>query len=99
MSRSLLVDPFAHPCGRRCGWWYVPHAQVKEQLGKESRRIYGSVLETMRHLVGADSSYLFALTVRRRVPVIDEDRRGLCASFGARGGQRSRVGVAGGGGP
>jgi uncharacterized damage-inducible protein DinB len=33
---------------------------------------YGSILETIRHLVGADSSYLFALT-GGQVPAIDED--------------------------
>jgi len=37
---------------------------------------YGSILETMRHLVGADSSYLFALTAGRSA-VIDEEQMGL----------------------
>ncbi len=37
---------------------------------------YGSILDTMRHIVGADSSYLFALT-RGRSPVIDEEAMDL----------------------
>jgi len=37
---------------------------------------YGSILETMRHLVGADSSYLFSMT-GGRTPLIDEDRMDL----------------------
>ncbi|MGZ5299961.1 MAG: DinB family protein, partial [Actinomycetota bacterium] len=37
---------------------------------------YGSILETVRHLVGADSSYLFVTSGERTSP-IDEDRMGL----------------------
>jgi uncharacterized damage-inducible protein DinB len=37
---------------------------------------YGSILDTARHLVGADSSYLFAVT-RGRSPLIDEDHMDL----------------------
>ena len=37
---------------------------------------YGSILETQRHLVGADSSYLF-VTSGERTPRIDEDRMDL----------------------
>ena len=47
-----------------------------EQLGTPVPGTYGSILETMRHLVGADSSYLFALT-GGSTPLIDEDHMGL----------------------
>ena len=47
-----------------------------EQLETAVPGTYGSILETMRHLVGADSSYLF-VTTGGRAPLIDEDRMGL----------------------
>jgi uncharacterized damage-inducible protein DinB len=37
---------------------------------------YGSILETVRHTVGADSSYLF-VTSGERTPLIDEDHMAL----------------------
>jgi uncharacterized damage-inducible protein DinB len=37
---------------------------------------YGSILDTMRHLVAADSSYLFVCT-GERAPIEDEDRMDL----------------------
>jgi uncharacterized damage-inducible protein DinB len=37
---------------------------------------YGSILDTARHIVGADSSYLFAMT-GGRIPLIDEDHMDL----------------------
>jgi uncharacterized damage-inducible protein DinB len=47
-----------------------------EQLGIAVPGTYGSILETARHLVGADSSYLFAVT-RGSTPLIDEDHMDL----------------------
>jgi uncharacterized damage-inducible protein DinB len=47
-----------------------------EQLGSGVPGTYGSILDTMRHTVGADSSYLIALTGGTH-PVIDEDNLGL----------------------
>jgi uncharacterized damage-inducible protein DinB len=45
-------------------------------LGTAVPGTYGSMLDTMRHTVGADSSYLFALT-GGRIALIDEDHMDL----------------------
>jgi uncharacterized damage-inducible protein DinB len=47
-----------------------------QQLGTAVPGTYGSILETQRHLVGADSWYLF-VTSGERTPRIDEDQMGL----------------------
>ena len=79
MSRSLLEDPFAHHV-----WATLQLIDACLLLGPEELETsvpgtYGSILKTTRHLVGADSSYLFALS-GGRIPAIDEagmDLRGL----------------------
>ena len=76
MSRSLLADPFAHHVWATLRLIDACLPLTPEQLGRSVPGTYGSILETMRHLVGADSSYLFALT-GGRVPAIDEDRMDL----------------------
>jgi hypothetical protein len=47
-----------------------------EQLGTAVTGTYGSILETVRHLVGSDSSYLFA-TTGDRTHLIDENHMDL----------------------
>jgi uncharacterized damage-inducible protein DinB len=47
-----------------------------EQLAHPVPGIYGGVLDTMRHIVGADASYLFRVT-DGRVPSIDEETMDL----------------------
>lgn len=47
-----------------------------ERLGSSVPGTYGSILDTMRHIVGADVSYLVALTGGRVAP-IDEERMDL----------------------
>ncbi len=47
-----------------------------EQLETGAPGTYGSILETMRHLVGADASYLFVLTGGRTAE-IEEAQMGL----------------------
>ena len=47
-----------------------------EQLGTAVLGTYGSILETVRHLVGADASYLFTMT-GGCTSLIDEDRMDL----------------------
>lgn len=47
-----------------------------EQLETTVPGTYGSILQTVRHFVGADGWYLFSLT-DDRVHLIDEDRLGL----------------------
>jgi uncharacterized damage-inducible protein DinB len=47
-----------------------------EQLETTVPGTYGSILETMRHLVGSDTWYLFRLS-DERTTLIDEDRMDL----------------------
>ncbi len=76
MSRSLLEDAFAHHVWATLRVVDACLALNPEQLGTAVLGTYGSILETVRHLVGADSSYLF-VTSGERTPLIDEDHMGL----------------------
>jgi uncharacterized damage-inducible protein DinB len=76
MSRSLLADAFAHHVWATLRLVDACLTLSPGQLEMAAPGIYGSILETMRHLVGGDSSYLFALT-GGHVPVIDEDQMDL----------------------
>jgi uncharacterized damage-inducible protein DinB len=76
MSRPLLGDAFAHHVWATLRLIDACLALSPEQLGTAVPGTYGSILETVRHLVGADSSYLF-VTSGERTPLIDEDQMGL----------------------
>ncbi|MDP9329520.1 MAG: hypothetical protein M3P11_02575 [Actinomycetota bacterium] len=76
MSGSMLEDAFAHHVWATIRLLDVCVALSPEQLETAVPGTYGSILETQRHLVGADSSYLF-VTSRGRTPVIDEDHMDL----------------------
>jgi len=76
MSRSLLEDAFAHHVWATLRLVDACLALSSEQLGTAVPGTYGSILETQRHLVGADSSYLFA-TTGERTHLIDEDQMDL----------------------
>jgi Uncharacterized protein conserved in bacteria len=76
MSRSLLADAFAHHVWATLRLIDACLVLGPEQLRTEVPGTYGSILETQRHLVGADVSYLFSLT-GGRIPRIDEDRMNL----------------------
>lgn len=72
----MMRDAFAHHV-----WATLRVADVCAGLGPEQLDTavpgtYGSILDTVRHLVGADSSYLFALT-GGRISLIDEDHMDL----------------------
>ncbi len=76
MSRSLLEDAFDHHVWATLRLVDVCLALNPEQLETAVPGTYGSILETVRHLVGADSSYLF-VTSGERTLLIDEDHMGL----------------------
>ena len=76
MNRSLLADPFAHHVWATLKLLDACLVLSPEQLETAVPGTYGSILETVRHLVGADASYLFALT-GGRVAAIDEDHMDL----------------------
>jgi uncharacterized damage-inducible protein DinB len=76
MSRSPLADAFAHHV-----WATIRLIDSCLQLSPSRLETtvpgtYGSILDTMRHLVGADASYLFVLS-GGRVPEIEEDQMDL----------------------
>jgi len=78
MTRSDLSDAFAHHV-----WATLRLLDVCQELGPEQletpvQGTYGSILDTMRHLVAADSSYLF-VTTRGRTQPIDEEGMDLPA--------------------
>lgn len=78
MSRSLLADPFGHHVWATVRLIDACLALSREQLETDVPGTYGSIIGTVRHLVGADASYLFALTGGRS-PLIDEERMDLPA--------------------
>ena len=72
MTRSLLADAFGHHVWATLRLLDVCLALDSKQLGTSVPGTYGSILETMRHLVGADASYLYALTDGRSALVEEE---------------------------
>ncbi len=72
MSASLLDDAFGHHVWATLRVLDACAELDAEQLGTAVPGTYGSILDTLRHLVGGDSSYLFVLS-RERIPPIDED--------------------------
>jgi uncharacterized damage-inducible protein DinB len=93
MSRSLLDDAFAHHVWATLRVIDGCLELDPEQLGTTVPGTYGSILDTVRHLVDADSSYLFVAT-GERTPLIDEahmDLRELRATMESNGADWSRV--------
>jgi len=76
MSRSVLEDAFAHHVWATLRLVDTCLPLSSEQLETPVLGTYGSILETVRHLVGADASYLFTMT-GGRTSLIDEDRMDL----------------------
>jgi uncharacterized damage-inducible protein DinB len=76
MSTSLLEDAFAHHVWASLRLIDACLELSPEQLETTVPGNYGSIIETQRHLVGADASYVF-VTSGERTPLIDEDRMDL----------------------
>lgn len=76
MNGSTLRDAFAHHVWATLRVIDVCRGLGSEQLGTAAPGTYGSIIGTTRHLVGADSSYLFVIG-GERTPLIDEDRMDL----------------------
>ena len=62
MIASVLQDAFAHHVWATLTLLDVCRELPPERLDTTVPGTYGSILDTMRHLVGADASYLFVLT-------------------------------------
>jgi len=73
MTRSDLSDAFGHHVWATLRLFDVCQGLGPEQLETAVPGTYGSILDTMRHLVAADSSYLFVTTRGRTQPIDEED--------------------------
>lgn len=78
MSRPVLDDAFGHHVWATLQ--LIDACLVLDPLQLETTvpGTYGSIIETMRHLVAGDSGYLFALT-GGRLPEINETQMDLAA--------------------
>lgn len=87
MTRPILDDAFGHHVWATLQLIDACLPLTEEQLATSVPGTYGSILDTMRHLVGADVSYLSLLS-GGSVQRIDEDSmdlRALRASMEANG--------------
>jgi uncharacterized damage-inducible protein DinB len=71
MSRPILADAFDHHVWATLRVIDACLALSEEQLATTVPGTYGSILDTLRHLVGADASYLSLLS-EGRVDEVDE---------------------------
>ena len=76
MTRSVLEDAFAHHVWATMRVIGACLPLTPDQLETEVPGTYGSILQTARHLVGADSGYLSAMT-EGRISRIDEEEMDL----------------------
>ena len=78
MTTSLLAEGFGHHVWATIRLIDVCAELSDEQLGTNVPGTYGSIIDTMRHIVGADTDYLYVLT-DGEVARIDEDTLDLPA--------------------
>ena len=72
MSPSVLSDAFAHHAWATQRLLDECAGLTPDQLATTVPGTYGSILDTMRHIVGADASYLNVMT-GGRIASIDEE--------------------------
>ncbi|HEY0442659.1 MAG TPA: DinB family protein [Candidatus Limnocylindrales bacterium] len=72
MTRSVLDDAFGHHVWATVRLIDACLPLTPEQLATPVPGTYGSIIETMRHLVGADASYLSLLDGGRTEAIGDE---------------------------
>jgi|SRR5918993_3070484 uncharacterized damage-inducible protein DinB len=78
MTRPILADAFDHHIWATLRVFDACQSLSEEQLATAVPGTFGSILDTLRHLVGADRSYLELLS-GGQVDVIDEDSLDLPA--------------------
>ena len=78
MTRPLFADAFAHHVWATLRVIDTCLRLTSEQLDATVEGTYGSIIDTVRHTVGADAGYLFVLT-GGRVQRIDEEQMDLAA--------------------
>ena len=76
MSSSVMRDAFAHHVWATLRVIDTCLDLSPDQLETAVPGTYGSILDTMRHTVGADSSYMFVMS-GGQTPLIDEDHMDL----------------------
>ena len=76
MSSSLLADAFGHHVWATLRVLDACSALNSGQLETAVPGTYGSIVETLRHTVGADAAYLFVLSGQTS-PLIEEDQMGI----------------------
>jgi uncharacterized damage-inducible protein DinB len=76
MTRSHLAEAFDHHVWATLTLIDVCSSLTGEQLASTVPGTYGSILDTLRHTVGADRSYLAFLS-DGRLPRVDEDAMDL----------------------
>ena len=76
MTKTLLDDAFAHHMWATLQVMDVCAGLDAAQLEETAPGTYGTILDTLRHIVAADSSYLFAMTGGKVEP-IDEEQMDL----------------------
>lgn len=76
MTKSLLPDAFAHHVWATITLIDACLALSEEQLATNVPGTYGSIVDTMRHTVAADASYL-ALLTGGAVPEVDDEKSDL----------------------
>jgi uncharacterized damage-inducible protein DinB len=76
MSTSVIEDAFSHHVWASLRLLDACTELSPEQLETFVPGTYGTILETVRHLVGSDSWYLFVMS-GERTPPIDEDHMDL----------------------
>jgi uncharacterized damage-inducible protein DinB len=69
----MLGDAFAHHVWATLQVIDAGLALSPEQLAAAVPGTYGSILDTLRHIVGSDSGYLFALTGGRTTRIDEEN--------------------------
>jgi uncharacterized damage-inducible protein DinB len=73
MSKSLMADPIEHHVWATLGLIDACDALSNEQLASTAVGTYGTIIDTLRHIVGADSSYLYSLTGGTSLLVGDDE--------------------------
>jgi len=76
MTRSPLDDAFAHHEWATLRLIDTCLGLTPEQLETTVPGTYGSIIDTMRHTVGGDASYLF-VTTGGRTAMVDDERMDL----------------------
>lgn len=77
MGTAILADAFAHHTWATGRLIETCQALSPEQLDSTVPGTYGSIIATLRHLVGADSWYLYRLSGERFEPISDEGEAAL----------------------